>query len=117
MLGSSMCNPDDMKDFEQIARELIRALRGKRSQAHLSRRLGYRSNVVFDWEAGRRFPTAATLFRVARRTGVSLPTALERFLRPAPAWLQSANPATPEGVRQLLVELRGKATVLELARS
>ena len=37
-------------DFEQIARELLVALRGKRSQTAWSRRLGYKSNVAYAWE-------------------------------------------------------------------
>ena len=45
-------------DYETLAKELIRALRGKRSQVALSRRLRYGSNVVRTWEAGRRFPSA-----------------------------------------------------------
>lgn len=40
-------------DWDQLAAELVRALRGKTSQAQLSRRLGYRSNIVQRWESGR----------------------------------------------------------------
>jgi hypothetical protein len=52
-------------DFERASRELIRAIRGERSQVALSRRLGYRSNVVYMWESGRRWPTAAETLRAA----------------------------------------------------
>ena len=38
--------------IEAIAADLVRALRGGRTQAELSRRLGYRSNIVHRWESG-----------------------------------------------------------------
>jgi len=109
-----MCKTDDMRDYPRIARELIRALRGRRSQAHLSRRLGYASNVVFDWEAGRRFPTAATALRVARRVGVDLRAAVSGFL-PAARWPRTVDPASRQGVALLLRDLRGQVQIGELA--
>jgi hypothetical protein len=33
-------------DFEVLASELLRALRGERSQTAFARRLGYKSNIV-----------------------------------------------------------------------
>lgn len=72
-------------NYERLASELIRELRGKRSQPALSRRLGYRANVVYLWESGRRFPKASDLFRLAARSKVE-PSALSRWLgAPAPA--------------------------------
>jgi hypothetical protein len=47
-------NLDDGIDFEKLASELVRALRGKRSQISLSRKLGYRTNQLYRWEAGLR---------------------------------------------------------------
>ena len=44
--------------MEQAAQQLLRAVRGRRSQQALSRHLGYRSNPVANWETGRRYPTA-----------------------------------------------------------
>jgi DNA-binding transcriptional regulator YiaG len=57
-------------DLNVLASELIRALRGPRSQTAFSRRLGYRSNVVYTWEAGIRAPTASETLRAAARVGV-----------------------------------------------
>jgi transcriptional regulator with XRE-family HTH domain len=51
------CETENM-DWKKASRQLLRALRGRRSQTGFSRRAGYRSNVCCDWEAGRRFPTA-----------------------------------------------------------
>jgi DNA-binding transcriptional regulator YiaG len=45
-------------DFEAIAAEWVRELRGKRSQSAFSRRLGYRSNVVHRWEGRAAWPVS-----------------------------------------------------------
>jgi DNA-binding phage protein len=55
--------------FATVAREVLRAVRGKRSQVLLSRRLGFRSNVASKWESGQRMPTASQVFEYARRLG------------------------------------------------
>src|SRR5690606_6604411 len=43
-------------DFRALSREWVRAMRGPRSQTALSRRLGYRTNVIYRWESGARSP-------------------------------------------------------------
>ncbi|MDD9933044.1 MAG: helix-turn-helix transcriptional regulator, partial [Myxococcales bacterium] len=65
--------------MELATRQLLRALRGSRSQVAFARRLGYRGNPIADWEAGRRTPTAEALLRVCARIGVDAPAALARF--------------------------------------
>jgi transcriptional regulator with XRE-family HTH domain len=52
-------------NYDLLASELLRALRAGRSQAAFVRRLGYRANVAYTWESGRRFPPAQVLFRAA----------------------------------------------------
>jgi transcriptional regulator with XRE-family HTH domain len=103
-------------DYETAARELIRALRGRRSQTAFSKRLGYRSNVVSAWESGRAFPTASAFFTVLERSGRKLSEALAAFYRlPSSA---SAHDLTSErGVAAFLDDLRGRTPVIELARS
>lgn len=98
-------------DAPKLVRQLLRALRGRRSQTALSRRLGYRSNVLYTWESGRREPSASELFRVVARTGgsperafASFPVAIDVDLR------------TPEGITALLAQLRGEARIVEIAR-
>jgi len=59
--------------MERAASEFLRALRGKRSQRALARRLGYIANPITDWENGRRYPTAVEAFRVAWLTGADVP--------------------------------------------
>lgn len=105
-----------MLDYEALSSELLRALRGRRTQAAFSRRLGYRSNVVRTWENGHRFPTAARLFQAARRAGIEPRGALGRFLSGDPNWLSELDPATLAGVQQLLADLRGGQKILDVAQ-
>lgn len=98
--------------MELAARQLLRALRGPRSQLAFSRRLGYLSPVAAAWEAGRRSPTGDELLRAATRTGVDVPGALARF-HPASAGAWSPG---PEGLAAWLRALQGRTTQLELAQ-
>ena len=68
-------------DYADVASELVRALRGRRSQTAFSKWLGYRSNVASAWEAGRAFPTASDFFSVLERSGRKLAVALSVFYR------------------------------------
>lgn len=74
-------------DYERLASELVRKLRGARSQAAVSRRLGYHANVVYLWESGRRFPPASGLFRLAARSQLDS-SLLARWLGPSAPALQ-----------------------------
>ncbi|HKP61820.1 MAG TPA: helix-turn-helix transcriptional regulator [Polyangiales bacterium] len=97
--------------FEQAAAELLRALRGRRSQVAWARRLGYRSNPITDWEHGRRFPTAPETLRAAARAGVDLTRVFAAFL-PAPPPSAKAQ----WSVASWLDTLRGSMSVVALAR-
>lgn len=66
-------------DYELVAAQLLRALRGRRSQVAFARRLGFASNVPYTWESGRRFPRASTFLDVAARVGVDVEAALASF--------------------------------------
>lgn len=103
-------------DFEALSADLVRALRGARSQAAFSRRLRYRSNVVRSWEAGRRWPTAARFFAVSARSGVDPRAALLRFYAAPPVWLADADPTQPATVARLLDDLRGGSSREDIAR-
>jgi DNA-binding phage protein len=102
-------------DYEAIAVELLRALRGERSQTAFARRLGYKSNIVYSWEVGRAFPTAAKALYAAKRVGVDPNAALLALYRTAPE--TRLDPTTPEGVAQFLEDLRGRTTVQQLAKA
>ncbi len=102
-------------DPEQLAKELVRALRGRRSQTAFARRLGYRSNVVYTWESGRRWPDATTFLAAAARVGVDVPAALRAFYRAEPPWLAQHDPASRGGVAALLADLQGNTPLAEIA--
>jgi transcriptional regulator with XRE-family HTH domain len=96
--------------MELAASQFLRALRGRRSQVQLARRLGYRANPITDWERGERFPTAEEALRVAKLSGVDVPVCFARF---------SATPLQerPSGfaVAAWLSALRGMTPLTELA--
>lgn len=102
-------------DFEETAKELIRALRGPRSQAAYSRRLGYRTNVVHAWEAGRRWPSAAETLRAAGLAGIDVRAAFARFYRTPPPWLADADPSSSAFVARFLQEQQGATTTTTVA--
>jgi transcriptional regulator with XRE-family HTH domain len=102
-------------DFGRLARELVRALRGSRSQAALSRRLKCRSNVIYAWESGSAFPSAARALTLARLVGVEPAIALERFYRRRPDWLTEFDPASRVGVARLLQDLKGRQPTVQIA--
>jgi transcriptional regulator with XRE-family HTH domain len=102
-------------DHDAIACDLLRALRGRRSQVAWSRRLGYRTNVAYPWESGRRSPTAAELFRCIERSGRDLAEGLTRFYGRPPTWIDDTPLARPAIVCRLLEDLRGDRTVTAIA--
>lgn len=104
-----------MLDYEQLAREWVRALRGQRSQTAFSRRLGCRTNVVYTWEAGRRFPAASKGLWAAERVGLDVRSAVARFYRTPPDWLATSDLCEPAAVARLLEDLRGRTSIQELS--
>ena len=107
---------DDALDFALVARQLLLALRGRRSQVQWSRWLGYRSNVAYAWESGRRWPTAAETLRAAQRAGVDVRASFTRFFGVLPPWAHDVEPTSAEAVARFLDDLRGQVTVSDLAR-
>ena len=103
-------------DYEQLSAEVIRSLRGKRSQAAFSRRLGFKSNIVNRWEARKAFPSASMFLRIVARAQPKQPSVLLRFFPRPPAQLLAVDPASPQGVAVFLRELRGKVPILALAK-
>ena len=102
-------------DHGRIVAELIRALRGRRSQPALSRRLGYGGNPVYSWENERRRPVASDLFRIAKRCGRNVSEELASFVG-SPA-LTGADVTTSGGVSQLVNTLVAGRRVNEVARA
>jgi transcriptional regulator with XRE-family HTH domain len=103
-------------DHDALARGVLKALRGRRSQAAFSRRLGYTTNVAYAWEAGRRSPTAAEMFRAAAVVHVDVRAALGPFFGGTlPGALADLDPASPAFVAALLREVRGSVPMEHLA--
>jgi transcriptional regulator with XRE-family HTH domain len=110
-----MCETEEMGssiDWRVAASQMLRALRGQRSQLAFSRRLHYRSNVACDWEAGRRLPTAAEALRACARVGIDVVAAFRAF---QPACAESIR--APRGFQpdRWLTELLGSTSVSQLA--
>jgi transcriptional regulator with XRE-family HTH domain len=102
-------------DVQLLSRQWLRALRGKRSQVTLSRRLGYRTNVAYRWEAGQCFPTAARTFELIGKLGTHVDRALQSFVHLEANWCRPHTPASREGVARLLRNLHGHGPVTALA--
>jgi transcriptional regulator with XRE-family HTH domain len=103
-------------DHSKLASQLIGRMRGGRSQAVLSRRLRCKSNVVYSWQAGRRFPTAALFFRYAQLVKVDVAEGIARFLGSLPDGLAGRDFRDPFTTALLLQHLREGSTLAELAR-
>lgn len=110
-MGGPCCTLSSML-HDELTRELVRALRGKRSQAQLSRRLGFGTNVLYLWESGRRAPTAGHFFALARHVGVEVDSGLAAFLGG-----ERRLKKTEQGLSDLLSRLRGDLSISELARA
>jgi DNA-binding transcriptional regulator YiaG len=102
-----------MWSSEAVTRELVVALRGARSQTALSRRLGYRTNVVYLWESGRRAPTGAAFLWLAHKVGVDVRGVLRGFASDDPG----LEPWRPDALAAWLDRLRGRRSVADLART
>jgi len=103
-------------EYDQIAAELIRSLRGRRSQAAFSRKLGYKSNIVNRWEALEAFPSASTFLGVVASVHRKQPSPLLRFFPRPPAELVALGPDSPASVAAFLRELQGKTPILSVAK-
>lgn len=112
-MGAKLGKSRLVDEFERTAAELMRALRGKRSQRTFARRLGYRANPITDWEHGRRFPTAVDALRAAHLLGIDVQAAFAAFhVAPPP-------PMKPGGHFALapwLTAIRGTTPVAHLAK-
>jgi transcriptional regulator with XRE-family HTH domain len=97
--------------YSSAAQQLLRAIRGKRSQIGFARRLGYRANPITDWENGRRSPTAEEALRAALLVKLPVLRAFERFHQAEP-------PHTSDGSIALaawLSAIRGSVPLVEVA--
>lgn len=94
--------------WRAAAAELLRAIRGKRSQVAFSRRVGFRSNVAAEWEGGRRSPTAERLVQAMARVGIDVGEGFQRFH-------PGAAPARADGLHVWLRALAGTVRQSQIA--
>ena len=97
--------------MDQAASQILRAIRGRRSQVAFARRLGYRANPITDWERGESFPTAEEALRAAALLRIDVSAAVRRF---APG-LTLRKRGSRFLLADWLSELRGSASLAELA--
>ncbi len=100
---------------EIVAADLVRALRGRRSRAAFSKRLGYRSNVVYRWETGIAWPVTDDFLRAVGRVDPGVATLFPRFFGRSGPDGPSAEPPSAARVAAFLRELRGKTPIGVLA--
>jgi DNA-binding phage protein len=104
-------------DTDRLARELVRYLRGRRSQLALSRHLGFASNVCQSWELGKRYPSASAFLALARKMKLPVKERIGEFLQHRDHWSAVHDPADPCAVTALLADLRGDRRIRELSAS
>ncbi len=82
-------------DFLKLSRFLVREWRGDRSQLAMSITLGFKSNVVGQWEAGRAMPTAAMAIQAA---ALDRPSCIDQLACMVGEWTDNIGLATPDGM-------------------
>lgn len=101
--------------YRRLAQELIRALRGRRSCAELSRRFGYRSNVVRRWESGMSFPSAVAFLEAHRTLTAGTASSFEQFFGRRPPWYNGT--IDTQAVASFLNDLKGRTSISDVANS
>ena len=103
-------------DSQAITRQLVKALRGRRSQLSLSRRLGFSTNVLYAWESGRSAPMVTQFLHMAERSGIDTRQATSRFYVKPPLWLTTLKEyPSRSGVAAFLKNQRGQMSLVDLA--
>lgn len=97
--------------MQAAARQLLRAIRGRRSQVAFARRLGYRGNPITDWERGVRHPTAKEALRAAWLLRLDVLQAFSRMSSQPPPRLGESM----EGLSVWLDGLRGAQPIVQLS--
>jgi hypothetical protein len=103
-------------DVDRISRDLMRALRGARSQPAFSRLLGLRSNVAYSWEHGRRFPEVSVFLRAALTTERDVRAGLADFFSLPLDAFGGRRAWSPRTVTELVRVMVGPAAKSGLSR-
>lgn len=97
-------------NWSLLAAQVVRAVRGARTQKALSRALGYRTNVLFAWESERDAPSARKFFRLLEVTGRDPLDVLHRFGRGE----FTRSPTCKEGLIEFLALTAGNRSHQQL---
>lgn len=100
---------------QAVAKDLVRAVRGRRSQAEFSRRIRYRSNIAQRWETGDCWPTAAAFLTACARVKPGTIHCFRQYFTRQPDWFSPTAPFTAESIAHFLRDIRGKTPILTLA--
>lgn len=103
-------------DVHLLSRDLMRALRGNRSQPAFSRKLGYRSNPVYSWESGRRHPEVSLFLKAAMLGAVDRRDALSGFFDLPSEAFEGRRATSPRTVMHLVQLLVGSTPKSQLAQ-
>jgi len=106
-----MLETDRVPSFDLAARQLLRAVRGKRSQLAFARKLGFRGNPIPDWESGRRAPTAEKALEACLAAGIDVSGAFGRF-----HVAEVGDLSAPGGLAAWLQRVRGATSVSDLSK-
>jgi len=104
-----------MFDVELLSRDLMRALRGERSQPAFSRGLGFRSNAAYLWEHGRRYPEVSAFLKAALARDAALGPTLARFFEQPLETFQGRRALSIRNVTRLMVQLLGSGSKRDVA--
>jgi transcriptional regulator with XRE-family HTH domain len=100
-------------DYEAVSRELVRALRGSRSQAACARRMRCKSNVLHAWETGVRYPSMSHFEALVRLAGRDLAKAFMELGSGG----ASTSGRRPADRARWLRELAGSRSISEIGRA
>ncbi|MCB9680551.1 MAG: hypothetical protein H6733_03695 [Alphaproteobacteria bacterium] len=92
-------------DYQAMAQELLRALRGDRSTKALSEQLGFQTNVVYRWETGARRIPAHVVFALAHDAGVDVVAAVRTLIDAVVPKLEDVDPGLPMFATMVLQEV------------
>lgn len=102
---------DGEVDWAAVSGQLVRALRGARTQVALSRALGYRTNVLFAWESGRDDVGMTAFLRLLRQLHRDPNEWLTAFGRGAP----ECSLGCAADLGEYLARLAGERSISSLA--
>ncbi len=105
-----------MLDTALLSCDLMRALRGSRSQPAFSRELGFKSNAAYLWEHGRRHPEVSLFLKAALAGRPKLRLPLARFFELPSDMFAGARAHSPRNVMRIVQGLVGSSAKNDIAQ-